>query len=218
MRSTDDLSTRARIRDTAIEYFGREGFDVSLRSIAKHAGVSGGLIIHHFGSKDGLRQACDDRVTQVIREVTENRVPSDATANRLVQSLLSDVETVEQYGWLLAYVLRSFQVGGDFTRAMFDAIVADSCSYLERAEAAGLVKPSRDRERRARWMVTTRIGAILVLLNLREGEIDFGVLAREWTEDLLLPALELYTEGLFADSSVLDTYLSDIETTAEENP
>ena len=66
MRSAD-LTAAARIRDAAIEQFGRHGFGVSIRAIAEAAGVSAGLVIHHFGSKDGLRQACDAYVAEVIR-------------------------------------------------------------------------------------------------------------------------------------------------------
>ncbi len=64
MRSADDLTAAARIRDAAIEQFGDQGFGVGLRSIAEAAGVSAALVIHHFGSKDGLRQACDDFVAE----------------------------------------------------------------------------------------------------------------------------------------------------------
>ncbi|MGW4718706.1 TetR family transcriptional regulator, partial [Nocardia sp. NPDC004260] len=38
--SADDLSTAARIRDTAIEVFGEHGFQVGVRKIAAAAGVS----------------------------------------------------------------------------------------------------------------------------------------------------------------------------------
>ncbi|MGK3202534.1 TetR/AcrR family transcriptional regulator [Amycolatopsis sp. MEPSY49] len=61
--STEDLTARARIRDAAIKLFTERGMEkTSILDIAKEAGVSGGLIRHHFGSKDGLREACDDHV------------------------------------------------------------------------------------------------------------------------------------------------------------
>ena len=54
----DDLTARARIRDSAIVYIGRHGWRAAtLRAIATDAGVSPALVIHHFGSKDGLREA-----------------------------------------------------------------------------------------------------------------------------------------------------------------
>src|SRR6202167_5153514 len=66
MRSAD-LTAAARIRDAAIQQFGQHGFGVGLRAIAEAAGVSAALVIHHFGSKEGLRKACDDFVAEEIR-------------------------------------------------------------------------------------------------------------------------------------------------------
>ena len=66
MRSAD-LTAAARIRDAAIEQFGEHGFGVGLRAIAEAAGVSAALVIHHFGSKEGLRKACDDYIAEEIR-------------------------------------------------------------------------------------------------------------------------------------------------------
>ena len=58
--STEDFTARARIREAAIKLFTERGMEkTSILDIAKEAGVSGGLIRHHFGSKDGLREACD---------------------------------------------------------------------------------------------------------------------------------------------------------------
>ena len=57
----DAERTRARILDAAMEDFALRGFDAStLRDIASQAGVSLGLIRHHFGSKHQLREACTD--------------------------------------------------------------------------------------------------------------------------------------------------------------
>src|ERR1019366_7238980 len=56
----EDLTARARIRDAALRLFGDRGTDgTTIRDIAATAGVSGGLVRHHFGSKEGLRDACD---------------------------------------------------------------------------------------------------------------------------------------------------------------
>ena len=65
MRSApEDRTAIARIRDAAIDQFGQKGFAVGLRTIADAAGVSAALVIHHFGSKDGLRKVCDDYITE----------------------------------------------------------------------------------------------------------------------------------------------------------
>ncbi|WP_432138503.1 MULTISPECIES: TetR/AcrR family transcriptional regulator [unclassified Streptomyces] len=68
MRSTqDDRTTRAVIRDEALALFAAHGPDaVTVRQIAGAAGVSPGLVVHHFGSKEGLRQEVDQRVLDVF--------------------------------------------------------------------------------------------------------------------------------------------------------
>ena len=67
MRAAPDPSTRERIRDAAIASFAERGFDgVGLRDIAQRAGVSAALIVHHFGSKEGLREACDAHVVESL--------------------------------------------------------------------------------------------------------------------------------------------------------
>jgi AcrR family transcriptional regulator len=59
--SQEDLTARARIRDAAIALFAERGIGpATIRDIAQAAGVSSGLVRHHFGSKEGLRRACDD--------------------------------------------------------------------------------------------------------------------------------------------------------------
>src|SRR5450631_3982394 len=59
----EDLTARARIREAAIRLFAERGVqETAILDIAREAGVSGGLVRHHFGSKDGLRVACDTYV------------------------------------------------------------------------------------------------------------------------------------------------------------
>jgi AcrR family transcriptional regulator len=59
--NSGDLTARARIRDAAIALFAERGIDAAtIRDIAQAAEVSSGLLRHHFGSKEGLRDACDE--------------------------------------------------------------------------------------------------------------------------------------------------------------
>jgi AcrR family transcriptional regulator len=63
-----DLTGKARIHDAAIAHFAGHGFAAaSLRGIAEAANVSAGLVRHHFGSKDGLRQACGAYALEFLR-------------------------------------------------------------------------------------------------------------------------------------------------------
>ena len=59
----EDLTARARIRDAAIQLFAEHGIAATtIRGIAKAARVSEGLVRHHFGSQDDLRDVCEARL------------------------------------------------------------------------------------------------------------------------------------------------------------
>src|SRR4051794_25431792 len=65
---TDDLTARARIREAAMAEFAARGVTgATIRGIAEQAGVSPALVQHHFGTKDGLRTACDAYVLDYLR-------------------------------------------------------------------------------------------------------------------------------------------------------
>jgi AcrR family transcriptional regulator len=68
--SVDDLTARARILDTALAQFAAHGMrGTTIRGVAEAAGVSPGLVHHHFGSKQKLREACDEHVMECIRSI-----------------------------------------------------------------------------------------------------------------------------------------------------
>lgn len=79
VRSPDDLTARARIIAAAIEQFAANGYNgTTMKAIADEAGVSVGLIQHHFDTKNGLHQACDKRAVEVLLE-TKLRALEDGT-------------------------------------------------------------------------------------------------------------------------------------------
>ena len=79
MRSEADLTSQARIRDAALVRFGADGFaGTSVRSIAADAGVSPALVLHHFGSKEGLRTACDEHVVGFFEDILGRGVAYNA--------------------------------------------------------------------------------------------------------------------------------------------
>lgn len=64
----DGSAARARIRDAALKQFGALGFKgATVRGIAQEAGVSPGLVQHHFASKQALREECDAYVRAFLR-------------------------------------------------------------------------------------------------------------------------------------------------------
>ncbi|MFV8320181.1 TetR family transcriptional regulator [Mycobacterium sp. 23] len=205
MRSAD-LTAVARIRDAAIEQFGEHGFGVGLRSIAEAAGVSAALVIHHFGSKDGLRKACDEFVAEEIRSGKSETIQSRDPATWLGQ-----MAEIESYAPLMAYLVRSMQSGGELAKMLWQNMIDNVEAYMEEGVQAGTVKPSRDPHARARYLAITGGGGFLLYLQMHETPNDLRAVLRDYASDMVLPALEVYSEGLLTDRTMYDAFL------AEEN-
>ncbi|MCC2592408.1 TetR family transcriptional regulator [Tessaracoccus sp. OS52] len=210
MRSTqEDLTTKARIRDAAIRRFAADGLDAPLRLIAADAGVSPGLIMHHFSSRAGLREACDEYVLARARD-SKKEVLGEAGPG----AMLAGLAQIEGYASLVGYVLRCLQAGGPLTDRFVDAIVADAVSYLADGVAAGTVSPSRDPEARARLIAEMSLGALLLQLPARQSHLDLEELPQwlhQYSARIVLPLLELYTQPLLTESGLLDAYLESID-------
>jgi AcrR family transcriptional regulator len=202
MRSAD-LTAAARIRDAAIEQFGERGFDVGLRAIADAAGVSAALVIHHFGSKDGLRKACDDYIAEEIRSGKSEAMRTTDPATWFAQ--LAEIET---YASLMAYLVRSMQTGGELAKALWQTMIDDAEAYLDDGVRTGLLKPSRDPRARAKYLSMTGGGGFLLYLQMHEDPADLRAVLRDYARDMTLPALEMYTEGLMADRTMYDAFLA----------
>ncbi|MGE2719032.1 TetR family transcriptional regulator [Mycolicibacterium celeriflavum] len=206
MRSaTNDLTAIARIRDAAIEQWGRNGFNIGLRAIAEAAGVSAALVIHHFGSKEGLRKACDTHVTDVIRDNKSESLQTHDPAKWLAQ--MAEIET---YAPLMAYLVRSLQSGTELAKAFLQQMIDNAEQYLEDGVRSGLLKPSRDPRARARFLAMASGGGFLLYLQLHPST-DLRVTLHDYGEEMVLPALELYTEGLMTDSTMYDAFLAQRE-------
>jgi AcrR family transcriptional regulator len=79
-----DLTAKARIRNAALELYADFGEDgTSMRAIAAAAGVTVGLVVHHFTTKDGLREAIEQRVVELFAEAI-SAVPADTAPTRMV--------------------------------------------------------------------------------------------------------------------------------------
>ena len=63
----------------------------TVRGIAARAGVSPALVQHHFGTKDGLRRACDEHVLGYIRREAEATREADALTDPSLRPLLHDI-------------------------------------------------------------------------------------------------------------------------------
>jgi TetR/AcrR family transcriptional regulator, regulator of cefoperazone and chloramphenicol sensitivity len=201
-----DLTAAARIRDAALAQFGEHGFSVSLRVIAEAAGVSPGLVIHHFGSKDGLRKACDEYVAeQVLSAKSESLRTHDPAA------WFAQMAEIEEFAPAMSYLVRSMQSGSDLAKDLWRTMIGNAETYIEEGVRAGTIKPSRNPKARAKFLAMAGGGGFLLYLQLHDRPGDMRAVLHDYAQDMVLPALEVYTQGLMTDSTMYDAFLAQQE-------
>ncbi len=192
-----DLTARARIRDSALLLFGRDGFRAtSVRDVASHAGVSAALVIHHFGSKDELRRECDTYVVHMIAEKAELETRPSAS---VLQELMADVDA---FGPAIDYLARMLVDDSPEAARLFDLLFEETRGvYLEGVEA-GTMNASSDDDLLAMLLLAGGLGPLLLRRHITR---LFGAdyLSPEFLNRLMLPTVELYTNGLYADDTML---------------
>ncbi|GAA4261905.1 TetR/AcrR family transcriptional regulator [Dactylosporangium darangshiense] len=125
-RAYEDLTARARIRDAAIRLFAERGINgTTVRDIAQLAGVSPGLLRHHFGSKEALHDACDAYVLERAIEIKEKLVFGGEIANPGFLPA-AHPEILLTY----RYVTRALLDGSTTAAAMFDDLVARTEDWI----------------------------------------------------------------------------------------
>ncbi len=163
----DDRTAKARLRDAAIELVAEEGSaTLSARRVADRAGLSAGLVAHHFGSMQELRTAADQHVTGLIRHLKSTTMGAGATLNVLASAYTPG------YGPLVGYVARRLSDPSPEVAAFVDEMIDDAVGYLDEAEAAGHVKRCENPRDRAAVLVLSQLGNLVMNDHLKR---VFGV-------------------------------------------
>ncbi len=162
-RATEqDLTAKARIRNTALDMYAQYGADrVSLRAVAAEAGVTLGLVQHHFKTKAGLRDAVDqlvvDHFALAIAEVSAHDDPAELAAARdeAVRRMLIANPVV------VSYIRRSVLESSADRMHLLDVLVDLTRSEVVGLREAGLASTRRgsDAGRRRVGAATGRVAA-----------------------------------------------------------
>lgn len=204
-----DLTARARIRDSALLLFGRDGYRAtSVRDVAAEAGVSAGLVIHHFGSKDALRRECDTHVVRMIAEKAELETKPSAT---VIQELLADVDAFRP---AIDYLARMLVADSAEAQQLFDLLFEETRTIYREGVRNNTMNASSDEDLLAMLLLA---GGLAPLLLRRHISRHFGAdyLSPAFLSRLMIPTLELYTNGLYADDTMLAAARQLAETTGE---
>ncbi|MFN3601273.1 MAG: TetR family transcriptional regulator [Dietzia sp.] len=200
-RSGADRSAADRILDAAISGFGEHGVKgTSLKTIAAEAGVSQALILHHFGSKDRLHQACDEHVVRLVRQGKESAMGQGPQLDPLLA-----LRQIEDSRPLLRYLARTLSEGGDHIAHLIDEMVADAEVYTGAAVEAGLIKPSAHPRERNVVLVLWSLGSLVLHEHMnRLLGVDFldTEAPPENLAPYMLPVVELFTQGLFEPGTI----------------
>lgn len=191
----DDRTAQARIRDAAMELIASRGVAATtVREIAAAAGVSPALVIHHFGSKEALRSACDRHVVAVIGARKREAMAAGPGADPLAA-----LRQAEEGPALLRYLARTLVDGSPQVAGLVDDMVEDAVAYMAEGERTGLVKASDQPRDRAAVLVLWQLGALVLHDHVAR---LLGVDLTEGTEGMVrwaLPTTEILSHGVMAD-------------------
>lgn len=140
MRSApDDRTTAARIRDEALALFAERGIDgTPIRAVAEAAGVSPALVMHHYGSKDGLVRAVDERcvevVTSVLADSTEAFAADDRGVAERIQAAFAPAVDV------LGYLARTIADGGPGGQAFVERFLSLADETISSMAGSGMLR------------------------------------------------------------------------------
>ena len=153
--------------------------------------------MHHFGSMEGLRSACDAYVAGRIRGLKENA--ASAGPNLDVLGLLRESEA----GHLLAYLAKILTEDSPAVAQLVNGLVADAEGYLRQFEEAGMVRPSENPRARAVLLVIWSLGALTMHKHLERllgvDLIDPDLTAKPDFARYALPVYEVYGGGVMTE-------------------
>ena len=188
-RSADDLTARARIRDAALALFAERGTDgATIRDIAQAAGVSGGLVRHHFGSKDDLRAACDSYALGQIMYIKEQAVLHGQLANPGFMSAAHPTVLLTY-----RYLARSLVDGSPAAAAMFDEMVGLAEAWLAEHNPGQMTDPHGY----AALMIAMEIGMLMMHEQLSRS-LGADVFTREGNLRLAAARIDFYSQPLLS--------------------
>jgi AcrR family transcriptional regulator len=196
---------RAAVRDAALRLFAERGPDaVTVRDIAAAASVSPALVIHHYGSKAGLRDAVDEHAARAFDAMIDafgDGDLEDALTGGSTASLAEAFAAGFPPGSPLPAYLRRLLLSGDPTGdRLFVRWLTLSESVLTGLEQAGIARPSRDRRVRAAFLLVNDLAAILLA---RQIELACGTdpLGPEGMRRWAAEAADVYARGAFIHRS-----------------
>ena len=194
MRSAE--TTREQLLKLAVEMFAEKGFTgTSLRSIAKKAGVSPALLIHHFDTKEAL-------IKEAIAETLGSWVAGEKAAMLDDESRqLQNWQAIMEKGSTpLNFFRQVLLAGGDYAQRLFDAAVSESEILLDQMQAAGRLRDISDKGTTALIMTVSGLGSVLLMSHI-EKTMGGSISSDHVASRLMNSNNEMLRDGIFIPDS-----------------
>ncbi len=199
-----DLTARANIRNAALRLFADRGHDaVTVRDIAAAAGVSPSLVVHHFGSKDGLRAAVDAHAAEsfdaLFAELEGQDLAEMLAGGEAPTSVAEALAQAFPHGSPLpAYLRRLLLTNDPVGAALFGRWYAVTRRLLDAMVEQGAAAPSQDPAVRAAFLLANDL-ALILLRNQIAAAIGDDPLTPAGLQRWAREVSAVYLEGAFID-------------------
>lgn len=158
-----DLTARARIRNTALTRFANTGVEgASMRRIAADAGVTVGLVVHHFGTKERLREEVETYVVDQFAEAIAS-VPVEGLARDVARERDRAVaEMLAQQPDVVTYVRRAVLGLSGPDDDLLRRLAELAAEEVARARAYGVADTDRRDSIQTIRTMTRQLGQLLL--------------------------------------------------------
>jgi TetR/AcrR family transcriptional regulator, regulator of cefoperazone and chloramphenicol sensitivity len=143
----EDLTAKARIRNAAMELHAEKGAaNTTLREVARAAGVTPGLVVHHFGSKEALRRAVQQHMIDLLNDAL-GAVPSEGTPEEIGRARDASVRRLAlEHPAFTRYVRRAMFDPVEGESELFDVAADFTLAQVRELRAAGLTRTTEPAE------------------------------------------------------------------------
>jgi AcrR family transcriptional regulator len=196
--SIDALTTVERIRNAAMESFAAQGHAATtMRGVAAAAGVSLGLVQHHFETKAGLIKAVDDYVLGLLVTSMSQPLSEPAVVDSITELGGRITDLIAAQPDVAAYVGRTLVDGSPIGATIFDTLLALGTARWHQRVERGEARADVDITWAAINSLVLALGAISLRSHLSR-HLAEPFTEPEQLERWVVAVNSLLREGLFA--------------------
>jgi AcrR family transcriptional regulator len=189
------IDTRAQLIEVATSAFARDGIAAtSLRAIAKEAGVSPALVVHHFGSREKLIEDCIIKALGLwVSEKQEFLDVSLSTALSKWQGAIAE------HGVKLQFFRQVLVAGGEPANILFSRMVKESEMMIRAQMDKGQMREAENIPDLALLMTLHGL-APLIMQDQVNNHLGGNFLEPELGSRLAGTNLEIYRRGIYKNT------------------